>query len=79
MEDKQEEAHMDSLEDYVELLYEGKDKVRGEKVLQENSGDCGVDCLWFKPFQYMYYWSLIYSWRRSLITLFTGSKAKPES
>lgn len=25
--DEQEEAHMDNLEDYVELLYEGKDKV----------------------------------------------------
>lgn len=25
--DEQEEAHMENLEDYVELLYEGKDKV----------------------------------------------------
>ena len=33
-EDKQEEAHMDSLEDYVELLYEGKDKVRGTNFLE---------------------------------------------
>lgn len=24
---EQEDAHMDNLEDYVELLYEGKDKV----------------------------------------------------
>lgn len=48
VEGEQEEAHMDSLEDYVELLYEGKDKVcHGPKtdaqikLSQENSA-CDV-------------------------------------
>ena len=31
---------MDSLEDYVELLYEGKDKVRGKKFLEKKGRSC---------------------------------------
>lgn len=34
--EEQEEAHMDNLEDYVELLYEGKDKVLASTA----SADC---------------------------------------